>query len=642
MRALVTLWGRLSTCGRLSIGPRSFAGLCSLLLASTAAAQTIAAVTDGASFGPRLVPGELATVFGASLASGTAQPSSTPLPISLNGTTVLVNNIAAPLVYVSATQINFQVPSSLTTSPVSVQVETSTGTTVAYSVALVLASPAIFQYPTNRAVAQNADGTLNSSTNPAAANSVITVYLTGQGAVNHPVTDGDPTPSSPLATATGTATATVGVQNATVQFLGLSPGFVGLAQANILLPNLPAGDYPLVITVGSMMSTSAVISISNNSGTYTSPLTFVGQASFGNSTVSNVALYGNTAYVCGADQIEIVDVTTPTAPVDLGSFGSTQLNGLGTTCAVNTAGTVPFLVDIVGLTNSFTTQTPVDSSFAVFSLTYPTSPVQLAFAQSPYPYMTSLSFLSTFGLVTSSYFTFNSNLDITGQNGNYFAFDFTASSTGAITAPDLIGSLQNLPNLTPYSAVLNNAFAYIVGSTGTGANVNGIGVLDVVAFGGGSAASPAILGSVTASPAAILLSFDISNNILLAAGNTTENRDPGNPNFAFTGHLTLTTFNIINQEGPVALASFDTGMPVDGTPTTRAFSNNVFAVISNSAAADVTGPASLSILDARTPASPLLYPFLTEFGLSGALATSAGYLLVPTVHGLSIYSLNLQ
>jgi hypothetical protein len=167
-----------------------------------------------------------------------------------------------------------------------------------------------------------------------------------------------------------------------------------------------------------------------------------------------------------------------------------------------------------------------------------------------------------------------------------------------------------------------------------------------LASAGSTAPIPQLLNTVVASPSAILLSFDISNDILLAAGNTTENRDPGNPNFAFTGHLTLTTFNIDNQEGPYILASFDTGMPVDGTPTTRAFSNNVFAVISNSAAPDVTGPASLSILDARggTPVgqSPQLYPFLTEFGLSGALATSGGYLLVPTVHGLNVYTLNLQ
>src|SRR5271166_5744816 len=100
-----------------------------LFVGSVLGAQTISAVTDGASFGPRIVPGELATIFGTGLASSTAQPSSTPLPTSLNATTVVVNNIDAPLVYVSATQINFQVPSSLNTSPVSVAVITPTGTT---------------------------------------------------------------------------------------------------------------------------------------------------------------------------------------------------------------------------------------------------------------------------------------------------------------------------------------------------------------------------------------------------------------------------------------------------------------------------------------------------------------------------------
>jgi uncharacterized protein (TIGR03437 family) len=606
-----------------------------LFLAGVAGAQVISAVTDGASYGPRLAPGELATIFGSSLASSTGQPGSLPLPFSLNGTTVLVNGNAAPLLYVSAAQINFQVPSSLTMSPVTVQVETSSGTSPMFNVPLVLEGPAIFQYPTNRAVAQNADGTLNGSTNPAAANSVITVYLTGQGAVNHPVADGEATPSSPLAQVTATPSATVGVQNAVVQFLGLAPGFVGLAQANIMLPNLPTGDYPLVITVGVGMSTSAVISI-KNTGAYTSPLTLVGQASFGNDLVSDVALLGNTAYVCGANQITMVDLTTPSAPAVIGSFGAAQLGGLGTTCSINTSLTNAFLVDVVGLTNSYTITTPTLSSFAVYDLTNPRSPVLLALVQTPYPYITSFSFLGTYGLVTTSYFTFNSDRTIVGQNGEYVVFNFATPA-----APVFAGMLPSTATLKPYSAVLNSAFTYIVGSTGTGSNLDGTGLLTVVSIAAG-VPFPQVLNEIAVPPAAILLSFDISNNVLLAAGNTTENRDPGNPDFAFLGDLTLTTMDLSIQNGPVALASFDTGMPVDGTPTTRAFSNGVFAVISNSAAADVTGPASLTILDARVPAKPVLYPFLTEFGLSGALTTTLGYLLVPTAHGLNLYTLNLQ
>ena len=127
--------------------------------------------------------------------------------------------------------------------------------------------------------------------------------------------------------------------------------------------------------------------------------------------------------------------------------------------------------------------------------------------------------------------------------------------------------------LEPYCAVLNSAFSYIAGSTATGNNVNGTGLLSTMSIGAGAngAPIPQLLNTVLAPPAAILLSFDISNDVLLAAGNTSGNRDPGNPDFAFTGNLTLTTFNIDNQPYPYVLASFNTGMPVDGTPTTRAF-----------------------------------------------------------------------
>ena len=47
------------------------------------------------------------------------------------------------------------------------------------------------------------------------------------------------------------------------------------------------------------------------------------------------------------------------------------------------------------------------------------------------------------------------------------------------------------------------------------------------------------------------------------------------------------------------------------------------------------------IADCRTPTNILLYPFQTQFGLSGILTTSSGYLLAPTALGLNIYQLQL-
>ena len=70
------------------------------------------AVVNAASYSTdaTLSPGSLASLFGLSLASSTAGATSLPLPATLGGVQVLVNGTPAPLLYVSPTQINFQIP----------------------------------------------------------------------------------------------------------------------------------------------------------------------------------------------------------------------------------------------------------------------------------------------------------------------------------------------------------------------------------------------------------------------------------------------------------------------------------------------------------------------------------------------------
>jgi len=55
-------------------------------------------------------PGGLVTIFGRNLANTTATGSGVPLPRELNGTAVLVGNVFAPLLFISPTQINAQIP----------------------------------------------------------------------------------------------------------------------------------------------------------------------------------------------------------------------------------------------------------------------------------------------------------------------------------------------------------------------------------------------------------------------------------------------------------------------------------------------------------------------------------------------------
>jgi uncharacterized protein (TIGR03437 family) len=598
---------------------------------------TVTAVTDAAAFGPRLARGSLATIFGTNLGT-VARAKTTPLPTTLGGTTVAVQGIKAPLLYVSPGQINFQVPTGLQAGQNSLVVTSSSGSSAAFNFTVRAQAPSIFQYGVNRAVAQNNDAahSLNSSTKPAASGSVITVYLTGQGAVDNAVKDGDPTPVSPLSTATATATATIGPQNAPVKFLGLTPHFVGFAQANIQVPTLPNGDYPLVITLGGTVSTSALISVSGSGTPFTNPLLLVGTANFTNSSVSDIALLGNVAYVCGANRITMVDVSTPASPSVIGEFGDGDLNGQGTVCRINSTVNPPYLVDIVGPLSS-----PV--GFAVFGLSIPASPNRLGVTITPYPYIVDLSFSGVYGFATTSYFTYNlSDFNIIAQNGDFLSFNFTTPAQpvfgGIVQNTGQLGS-SNL-TLKPAAAVINSTFAYVATSTATGSSTAGTGALNVIEI--DSPFQPFALGQISASPAAILLSFDVSGNTLLASGNTAGNRDPGTPNFDFTGNLTLTTMDVSTVQNPVVLASFDTGLQVNGTFNTGAFSNGVFAITSNPPDTDNGGPASLGVVDARQPSSPILYPLATQFGFSGLLPTSGGYLLAPTNFGLNVYQLQLK
>jgi len=227
-----------------------------------AVSPTIAAVVNGASFaGGSLAPGEAITISGTNLANITAQFDLAP-PTTLGGTSVSVNGQDIPLFYVSPTQINGQLPFEILAGPATVKVTANGVTSTAASITVAAAAPGIFLVGTNRAAATNSEGSVNTSANPAAAGDTVTVYFTGIGPLDHAVATGAPAPlGGPLSRAALPVAITIGGQPADVLYAGLTPGSISLAQANIVTPNLPSGDYPIVITVGGVASNAPVISI---------------------------------------------------------------------------------------------------------------------------------------------------------------------------------------------------------------------------------------------------------------------------------------------------------------------------------------------------------------------------------------------
>jgi len=56
---------------------------------------------------------------------------------------------------------------------------------------------------------------------------------------------------------------TVGGAQATVDYIGLTPGSIGLYQANFVVPQIAKGTYPVVITIAGQASNNPVMTVSN-------------------------------------------------------------------------------------------------------------------------------------------------------------------------------------------------------------------------------------------------------------------------------------------------------------------------------------------------------------------------------------------
>jgi uncharacterized protein (TIGR03437 family) len=221
-------------------------------------------VQNAASYAVSIAPGSLFSIFGSGLSATTAQASSLPLDSTLAGVSVDVNGIPARLLYVSPSQINAQAPFSLPAGSATVTVRVNGSAVASGSVAVAPVAPGVFQFSGNRAVVTNDDYSLNTSGSPAHGGRWITIYITGQGSYDRDVPDGAGAPSSPLAlTAAGTA-AVIGGKPARVLFSGGAPGFAGVSQVNVEVPqDLAPGDQTLVIQIGGVSSNGTVITVAN-------------------------------------------------------------------------------------------------------------------------------------------------------------------------------------------------------------------------------------------------------------------------------------------------------------------------------------------------------------------------------------------
>jgi uncharacterized protein (TIGR03437 family) len=234
----------------------------------------IGGIVNAASYvnGP-IAPGEMVSLFGTGLGPETVTPfappaAGTPIGSSLAGVTVTFGTTAAPLIFVSATQIAAMVPYSLTGTTVSVTVQNNSTSSAAFDVPLAASAPGLFTLGSG-GIGQGAvfnvnestgEYTLNSETNPATKGGLIVLYGTGAGVTTPAGTDGAISTSNTAFTAPAAGLVVNGA-DATVLYFGPAPGLVdGVFQMNVRLPaTMSAGRaIPLVATIGAQSSQGGV------------------------------------------------------------------------------------------------------------------------------------------------------------------------------------------------------------------------------------------------------------------------------------------------------------------------------------------------------------------------------------------------
>lgn len=232
---------------------------------------------SSAPFTARIAPGELLTLYGQNLAASLVVSPSIPFPNTLGKVQVLVNGLAAPLYYVSPTQVSAIVPYAVTSGVAQIQVVNDGAASNTVTMAVGATAPGVFSVPPGGlgyGAVLHQDGTLVTTSNPAQPGETVSVFATGLGAVNPLVADGAAGPSSTLSQTTGTIAADVSGTTAKVTFAGLAPGLAGLYQVNVTIPTgLTAGDNYLDISGPDSYTQEVLISVAgaSSSGTVAAP-----------------------------------------------------------------------------------------------------------------------------------------------------------------------------------------------------------------------------------------------------------------------------------------------------------------------------------------------------------------------------------
>lgn len=220
---------------------------------------------SAASYATNVAPDSLVSLFGSGLSTGTLSATSLPLPKSLGGTTVTVNGVAADLLYVSPTQINYLFPGNISPGAATVEVKVN-NVVVGRGVATVeMVAPGFFTI--------TADGK-GIPAGYSTFDNVTLKQIFNPNGTSRPIEAGTAQrPSYLVLFGTGfrkrsgltNVQVRIGGIIAQVDYAGQQSSYVGLDQLNIVIPTgaRGSGEVDLVLTVDGRVANKVRVNIGN-------------------------------------------------------------------------------------------------------------------------------------------------------------------------------------------------------------------------------------------------------------------------------------------------------------------------------------------------------------------------------------------
>ncbi len=372
--------------------------------------------------------------------------------------------------------------------------------------------------------------------------------------------------------------------------------------------------------------------------TFSSPLTLEG-ATATDTAETDVALDGTIAYVCGIQDISVVDVSDPTNPTVLSTFGSGLLGqNSDNVCTVSSS-----LLLVA-------TQNAVNTNFfnlLIYSLSNPLSPSLVSNTKINYHFVAGLFTEGTTAFVPIGGETYFAGTLLSDQFGDLVSIDF--SNPGSPKLADVLFNDRGAPDGGDHNVnsgvAVNSQYTYIATTSAVG-DEGEVGNGELLVVDNSNPSQMVVTKTLQIPDTVQLLAVQINGTHALAIGSTGGDIDVaagGLSNVKLTGNLTLTPIDISDPGDPkiigktlVTQDQFLTKAQnlFSGGIGTASLGNDLYAV-SDSA---LNGNDVLLTVDASNPNAMVVGTTQTPVPMSG-LTVSGSQLYIASQSGVSIYDI---